>query len=145
MINFLRTYTQKLKDSDNIFYVNNVALLYIDKEDDDPEDREEFLGSYPGPINNFFLIKGCNIWIDPLDTSSNIFLKKNIVEGRDYKLIPEDVYFKIKEVFGVYEEIERKTFTSNYNDIEVEIHYPKVKKKFIIYIFTNYCRLKFYS
>ena len=126
MITFLKTCTEKLKDSDNIFYVNNIALLYIDKEDEDPEDREEFMGSYPGPINNFFLIKGCDLWVDPLDMSSNRFLYKNIIEGRDYKLIPGDVYQKIKNVFGVYEEIERKSFSAE-NDIEVEIHYYKVR------------------
>ena len=125
MINFLKTYLEKQKDLDNIFYVNNIALLYIDKEDDDPEDREEFLGSYPGPINNFFLVKGSDLWVDPEDESSNKVLYRNIVEGRDYKLIPYEIYSKIKDIFGIYEEIERKTFSLN-EEIEVDIHYQKV-------------------
>ena len=127
MITFLKTYTEKLKDSDNIFYVNNIALLYIDNEEDETEDREEFVGSYPGPINNFFLIKGSDIWVDPVDASSNRFLYKNIVEGRDYKLVPAEVFYKIKDVFGCYEEIERKSHELE-NDIEVEIHFQKVNK-----------------
>lgn len=122
---------EKTKDLDNIFYTNNIALLYIDKEDDDPEDREEFLGCYPGPINNFFLIKGSNIWVDPLDNSSNKFLYKNIVEGKDYKLFPIEIYEKLKDIFGVYEEIERKPYEIN-NEIEVEIHYRKVRRKEIL-------------
>ncbi len=125
MINFLRTYIDKSKDSDNIFYINNIALLYIDKEDDDPEDREEFTGSYPGPINNFFLIKGINLWVDPQDDSSNKFLCKNILEGRDYKILPSEVYYKIKNIFGCYEEIERKSYILE-DDIDVEIHLQKV-------------------
>ena len=122
---FLKTYTEKLKDSDNIFYVNNIALLYVDKEADDMEDREEFIGCYPGPINNFFLCKGSDVWVDPLDSSSNRFLYKDIVEGPDYKLVPADVYNRIKDVFGCYEEIERKCYELE-SDIEVEIHYRKV-------------------
>ena len=125
MVLFLKAYLDKTKDLDNIFYSNNIALLYIDREDDDPEDREEFLGCYPGPINNFFLIKGCNIWVDPLDNSSNKFLYKNIVEGKDYKLFPIEIYEKIKDIFGVYEEVERKSIEIK-NEIEVEIHYRKV-------------------
>lgn len=138
MLTFLKTYTEKLKDSDNIFYVNNIALLYIDKEDEDPEDREEFNGSYPSPINNFFLVKGSDVWVDPVDSSSNRFLYKNIVEGRDYKLVPAEVYFRIKEVFGCYEEIERKCVELE-NDNEVEIHYQKVKKilKIKLDLFNN--------
>lgn len=127
----MKAYLEKTKDLDNIFYTNNIALLYIDKEDDDPEDREEFLGCYPGPINNFFLIKGSNIWVDPLDNSSNKFLYKNIVEGKDYKLFPIEIYEKLKDIFGVYEEIERKPYEIN-NEIEVEIHYRKVRRKEIL-------------
>ena len=126
MVLFLKAFLEKTKDLDNIFYTNNIALLYVDKEDDDPEDREEFLGCYPGPINNFFLIKGCDLWIDPLDDSSNKFLYKNIMEGKDYKLFPFEIYEKLKDIFGVYEEIERKPIDVN-NEIEVEIHYRKVK------------------
>jgi len=125
MITFLKYYTEKIKGCDNIFYINNIALLYIGKEDDDPEDREEFIGSYPGPINNFFLIKGVYLWVDPIDVSSNRFLYKNIVEGRDYKLLPEEIYTKIKGIFGCYEEIERRSYATE-DDIDVEIHFQKV-------------------
>lgn len=127
---FLKGYINKTKDFDNIFYINNIALLYVEIDENDTDDCEDYFGCYPGPINNFFLLKGSIFWKDPIEDYSNKFLKKNILEGKDFKILPDFVYEKIKEIFGVYEEIERRSFESN-NESFIDIHLEKVFSFFI--------------
>jgi len=128
MINFVENYLQ-LEDTGQIednplFNTNNVCILYF-SIDEDEEYMKEILGTYPGDINNYSLTSPTEYWIDPEHTFSNVYLDKKISENDDYLILNNEIYCKIRNCFGVFNEIERKS-VFNKESLEIEIHMKKV-------------------
>lgn len=103
--NFLENSNDELEYLDNMFFLNNVCLLFFNE---DSEYKEEILGCYPGPINNYVLFDHSDSWnsLDGYNYPSN-----KISEKLDYYAVSEEVYSFIKKIFGVYYDIERKSVT----------------------------------
>ena len=105
---------------DKLFDRKNVLLLYLNDSSSDKDEYKRYLGNYPGPVNNFFIIDYKDLWEDPDDDESytNTLLREDLKENNDYMLIPENVWVKLKSVFGCYQEIERHYIT---NDLVVSV------------------------
>jgi ubiquitin C-terminal hydrolase len=112
-------------DLENVFFLNNVCLLYFPESQNDTDLKQDFLGSYPGPVNNYILLDEFDNWIDQQDSYTNVSVKA-IKEKSDYYVISGDIYRIINGIFGVYYELERKAFGN-----EVEVNLAKVKTIFI--------------
>ena len=77
---------------------------------------EELEHYYPGPIPNEALFKDFSKYLrtnDPSDPT-NFALKKKILEGKDYKLIPKKCWDILRERFEG-KEIKRVKDTDNYS------------------------------
>ncbi len=84
-------------------------------------------GSYPGPINNFFLCKFKDYWHDPKENefNTNFYLDKNIVESTHFSIVPRSIYLVFKITFGAINEIKRQAIKINEETL-VEVHYKRV-------------------
>lgn len=140
MIMFLEAFLdEKSVNEDSVlFNTNNVCILNF-SNDEDEEYRKEIIGTYPGDINNFSLTSPAEFWRDTNDTYSNMYLNKEIKENKDYLILSEDIYLSIKNIFGVYNEIERKS-VFNEDSLEIEIHMKKVN-----ILFYNIDKSPFYQ
>jgi hypothetical protein len=141
MIIFVDNYLQLEDDKqieESLFDTNNLCILYFSM-DDDEEYRKEIIGTYPGDMNNFSLTSSADFWSDPEESFSNVYLDKQISENKDYLILTKDIYSKIIDSFGVFQEIERRS-VFNKESLEIEIHLKKVN-----FIINKYNRLKYYS
>jgi ubiquitin C-terminal hydrolase len=112
-------------DLDNAFFLNNVCLLFFSNEADDSELKLDIMGSYPGPVNNYVLLDEHLNWNHTQDFSSTFSIKVS-KEKVDYYIVNADIYRIIKNIFGVYYDIERKVVGG-----EVEVNLVKIKTIFI--------------
>jgi hypothetical protein len=133
MINFVENYLQseggEQSEDNPLFNTNNVCILYF-SIDEDEEYLKEILGTYPGDMNNFYLTSPADFWSDPEETFSNVYLDKKISENKDYLILNYEIYRKIRDCFGVFNEIERNS-VFNKENLEIEIHLRKVNLLFI--------------
>ena len=109
------------KETDK-FAILNVLSLYFE------EKNENFLGAYPGPINNFHLLSFSDIWFDPENNflETNLPLKMNLKENSNFIILDKLNYEFLKTIFGCYFELPRKSIKSN-DEIILEVHYFKVR------------------
>ena len=85
-------------------------------------------GSYPGPINNFFISSFKDYWFDPLEIESttNTYIAKNMTESTNYTIVSSKLYKVFKNNFGAINEIKR--YGINYNEeVLVEVYYKQFK------------------
>lgn len=85
----------------NLYLVDNVYELYFSENDN-------YLGIFPGTIDNSNLIEFVDRWIDPQDEASNVFLKNGLRELSDFLFVEESKYKKLKKVFGSEYDIKRR-------------------------------------
>lgn len=127
MVVFLKYYLDNSVDIEAIFNKNNICLLYFNQED---EVKKEIIGTYPGPINNFYLSSSTDNWTDKEESHTNTYINKNIQETSDYLIIPKGFYKIAKELFDINVEIERKSILYE-NKLQLEIHLMKIKVLYI--------------
>lgn len=94
------------------------------------EDYKEYLGGYPGPINNMSLISKAELLNDKEEPSTNLPLRKGLKENEHFYIVGKDVYNVLKETFGCYFELQRFPIKVD-KEILLEVNYFKVKIKII--------------
>ena len=83
---------------------------------------------YPGPIDNFNLLKYKDAWEDPISDEENYFLKDNLQKNKDYYLISQRNWFILNEIFDSTNEI-KKNENKEYFEIKVLILEKRLKKR----------------
>ena len=98
----------------NLFY-----LYYLNRIAKDEEEYTKVTATFPGPINNYFIISQCDAWNDPdeKESYSNVYLSNKVIEKIDFKYIDQDTYQLLKKCFGVNYEIERKLINDDYYEV----------------------------
>ena len=83
------------------------------------EDYAKMISTYPGPINNYFIVKQCDHWEDPKEDEkySNVYLSNKAIENDDFKYVDQDTYVILKGLFGVNYELERKLINNDYYEV----------------------------
>lgn len=100
---------------------NRILVLYFNYD----SNSENYIGSYPGPINNFSAFRFCDNWRDPVDEEANQYIAKGLREREDFIILKEDVYLKLKNVFGANFEIKRQLISDN-NEKMIELYLQEV-------------------
>jgi len=107
---FIEEFTNKysLRSINDLFDINKFITKFSIFENESRKINNTF-GIYPGPINNFGLLKGKDLWIDYNNSeySSNLHLSNNLKENQDFYILKKDQWNLIKEIFGNIYEIKR--------------------------------------
>ena len=74
---------------------------------------------YPGPINNYNLLKYLDAWEDTINEDENYFIKDNLIINKDYYLISQRNWNILNEVFDSTNEI-KKNENENVELIEIK-------------------------
>ena len=106
---------------ESAFEINNILNLYFNLE------KTKSINSYPGPINNFNLIKYKDCWEDSENEDENYYIKNG---HKDYIKISEKNYNKLKDVFDSTNDI--KILDKNFEYFEMKILILDKKFKEII-------------
>lgn len=125
MLDFILLFNNTKEKADKLFTSNNVCLLYYEQNSDD---SQELKGNFCGPINNFELTKQKNIWVDPEKKYTNVYLKKEIENQKNFEIINNEIYIKINFYFKNIFEIERYCID---NEGNVEIFLFEIKLLFL--------------
>ena len=69
-------------------------LYYLNRIAKDEEEYTKVTATFPGPINNYFIISQCDAWNDPdeKESYSNVYLSNKVIEKIDFKYIDQDTY-----------------------------------------------------
>ena len=104
-----------------------VTTLYSCNDND--EEYQNYLGNYPGPINNFFIINFKECWVDPSPNFSytNIYMRNDIKEKSDFFFISESLWNSLQGVFNCYYEIPRQVVMMFHEKV-IEVHLKKVNQ-----------------
>ena len=94
----LYSYFNELKDKNTKYSMNNL---------------------YPGPIDNFNLLKYRDAWEDMINEDENYFIKDNLILNKDYYLISQRNWNILNEVFDSTNEI-KKNENENVEIIEIK-------------------------
>jgi hypothetical protein len=124
---------------DKSFDRRNVCLLYFN-EGDVKEELKRYLGNYPGPINNYFIVKMKDLWVDnhPEFTYSNTVVKSNLKENIDYLIINEELWTNLSDFFGFDFVIQRKKiFTETQDEPAIEVNLKCVKILVLCQVLNN--------
>lgn len=97
MISFIDKFTEEnLENKAELFSANKVCLLYYDEN----LKSNNIDSYYCGPINNFLITRDKKFWKDSQNAlTTNRFLKRDIINGKDYEIIPKELYDKINFYF----------------------------------------------
>ena len=90
---------------DNSFNEDYVLYSYFNEINNSKNASDSF---YPGPINNYYLIKNKDSWEDPISSEENLFIEKNFKLNKDYYFINEKNWNILKEIFDCTNEIKIK-------------------------------------
>lgn len=105
--NFLESIFNKEQILDN--YFNDLS---------EKEGMNSYNTLYPGPIDNFNLLRYKDFWEDPFNDDENYYMKKNLVLNKDYYLISQKNWHILNEVFDSTNEI--KILENNSGFIELK-------------------------
>lgn len=94
-------------------------LYFLNKIAKEEEEYTKCLSTFPGPINNYFIVSLCDSWIDPEPSEeySNVYLSNKVIEKIDFKYIDQDTYHILKKCFGVNQEVQRKLINNDYYEV----------------------------
>ena len=125
MLDFIQKFNNTKEKADQLFIANNVCLLYYEQNEDDSQESK---GNFCGPINNYELTKQKNFWVDPDKSYTNVYLRKDIENQKNFELINKEIYTKINFYFKNTFEIERFCYDNNGN---VEIFLFEIQLLFL--------------
>ena len=110
----------------NAFNEEYVLYSYFNEFNNKNENSMNIL--YPGPIDNFNLLKYKDTWEDPINEEENYFLKDKLEINKDYYLISQRNWFILNEIFDSTNEI-KKNENKKYIEIKVLILEKRLKKR----------------
>ena len=110
----------------NAFNEEYVLYSYFNEFNNKNENSMNIL--YPGPIDNFNLLKYKDTWEDPINEEENYFLKDKLQINKDYYLISQRNWFILNEIFDSTNEI-KKNENKKYIEIKVLILEKRLKKR----------------
>ena len=113
-----------LDDLKNAFN-EDYALYSFFKESKDKNDMNSL---YPGPIDNYNLLKYRDFWEDDIDEDENYFLKDNLEINKDYYLTSQRNWNILNDIFGSTNEIKRNE-NCEFIEIKALILEKRFKKK----------------
>ena len=94
---------------------NKEQILYNYFNDlKEKEDKNSYNTLYPGPIDNFNLLRYKDFWEDPSNDDENYYMKENLVLNKDYYLISQRNWNILNEVFDSTNEIKISENNSNF-------------------------------
>lgn len=129
---FIEELTNKysMRNTGDLFEINKFISKFTIFENETRKITNTY-GIYPGPINNFSLLKGKDSWFDGNNNSrySNVFVSKNLKDNHDYFILNKDHWNLINEVFGNLYEIKRIGIPKS---LDIEIYPKEVMPKNII-------------
>ena len=109
---FIDYYNISLKEMEedeflkNAFNEENILNLFFN-ESKDKENSCSMSILYPGPINNYDLVKYKDAWEDPINEDENYYIKDKLVLNKDYYLISQKNWIILNEIFDSTNEIKR--------------------------------------
>ena len=131
-IDYFKIASQEMMEDDflkNAFNEDYILYTFFDKKDK-KEKSNQYNGNilYPGPINNFNLLKYLDAWEEAYNEDENYFLKDNLEINKDYYLISQKHWNILKEIFDSTNEIKRKG-NNEYIELKVFILEKRLKKR----------------
>ncbi len=132
---FIEEYTNKysMRSINDLFDINKFITKFSIFENESRKINNTY-GIYPGPINNFGLLKGKDQWVEDKN-NTNIFISKILKENQDFYILTKDQWSLVNDVFGNIYEIKRSFFPKK---MTYEIFPIEVK----IFININFISLK---
>jgi hypothetical protein len=123
-LNNLINYLDKDPLNDKFLNRSNVLHLYFN-DGSNKEDYKKYQGSYPGPVNNFYIIEAKDYWYDPLPSElyTNVYLRLDARENVDFIYLTKDIWTNLKEFFDCNFEIERRFLSKG----KIETHLKRIK------------------
>lgn len=82
------------------------------------EDKNPYNTLYPGPIDNFNLLRYKDFWEDPVNDDENYYIKENLVLNKDYYLISQRNWNILNEVFDSSNEIKISENNSGFIELK---------------------------
>ena len=124
---FIEECTNKysMRSISDLFDVNKFITKFSIFENESRKINNTF-GIYPGPINNFGLLKGKDNWVDSSyndENHSSLYLSNNIKENQDFYILTQDQWNLVNNIFGNLYEIKRSYFpkTNKYEIFPKEV------------------------
>lgn len=113
---FIEEFTNKysMRCTSDLFDINKFITKFSIFENESRKINNTF-GIYPGPINNFCLLKGKDHWFDDNNDNenyTNLYISTSIKENQDFYLLKQDQWNLVNDVFGNMYEIKRYYFPS---------------------------------
>ena len=108
-IDYYKIYTNEMMDDNflqNAFDAQNILNSYFNELNN--SENNYFMSLYPGPINNYNLLKYKDFWEDSINEEENFFIKNNLILNKDYYLISQRNWNILNEIFDSTNEIKIK-------------------------------------
>lgn len=134
---FIEECTNKysMRSIGDLFEINKFITKFSIFENESRKINNTF-GIYPGPINNFGLLKGKNHWIDINNSENgnyfNLYVSNTIKENQDFYILTKDQWNLVNDIFGNIYEIRRRYFPKAFT---YEIFPKEVKIIHFIHLF----------
>lgn len=108
---------------DRLFIRQDMLLQFFNDEDV----KDQPIGMYPGPINNFPILNFKENLSDPDQDQkyTNTYIYNGLKENVDFFYVKEADWEFLKSFFGMTYEVERRTATLN-NELMIEVNLKKV-------------------
>ncbi len=103
-LDFYKVSSREMIEEDslkNLFNTKNILNSYFNEKDKNI--CADIL--YPGPINNYNLLKYKDAWEDNINDDENYFIKDNLELNKDYYLISYKNWYFLNEIFDSTNEI----------------------------------------
>ena len=109
----------------NLFNTKNILNSYFNEKDKNI--CTDIL--YPGPINNYNLLKYKDAWEDNINDDENYFIKDNLELNKDYYLISHKNWNFLNEIFDSTNEIKMNENNCTFIELKPLILDKRFKKK----------------
>ena len=141
-IDYFNISTKEMMDDEflkNAFNEENVLNLFF-KELKEKDEKYSNSILYPGPINNYDLLKYRDAWDDPINDDENYYIKDNLVLNKDYYIISQKNWIILKEIFDATNEIKR----NENKDVElIQIKALILEKRFKNQLYKRFLRRRY--
>ena len=93
----------------NAFNEENILFTYFKELNDKNDKNDKFSTNimFPGPIDNYNLLKNRDFWEDSINDDENCFIKDNLILNKDYYLISQRNWSILKDIFDSTNEIKK--------------------------------------
>ena len=109
------------------FNFENVLNYYFNEDNEKKNISSDTL--YPGPINNYNLLKYKDYWEDYINDDENYYIKNNLILNKDYYVITQRNWNLLKDIFDSTNEIKKSESNYNYIILKALILEKRFKEK----------------